>query len=124
MGTFALSLLLWCCAAPAATLRYWVQPCSSPQAGCRTTDPELAEWAMEAWQTASDGHLKLENTAHRKKAHISIFWTGGRDGVYGETRPILVEGVRGAEVYVLPTSGPADDADGLLRDAIVYLTCL
>ena len=79
---------------------------------------------MEAWQGASHGHLKLERTTDREKAPIRIFWTGGRDGVYGEARPIVVEGVRGAEVYVLPTAGPAGDTDGLLRDAIVYLTCL
>jgi predicted Zn-dependent protease len=42
--------------------------------------------------------------------------------LYGETRPVLVEGVRGAEVYVLPQAGANGDA--LLRETIVYLTCL
>ena len=79
---------------------------------------------MEAWQAASDGHLKLERATDREKAHIRILWTGVREGVYGEARPIVVDGVRGAEVYVLPTAGPAGDGAALLRDAIVYLTCL
>ena len=79
---------------------------------------------MEAWQAASDGHLQLERTSDREKAHIRIFWAGARPGLYGETRPILVEGVRGAEVFVLPAADPAGEADSLLRDAIVYLTCL
>ena len=65
---------------------------------------------MEAWQAASDGHLKLERTTDREKAHIRILWTAAREGVYGEARPIVVDGVRGAEVYVLPTAGPAGDA--------------
>ena len=42
----------------------------------------------------------------------------------GEARPIVVEGVRGAEVYVLPAPDQPGEKDALLRDAIVYLTCL
>ena len=55
-------------------------------------------------------------------AHIRVFWANGRDGLYGEARPIVVDGVRGAEVYVLPEQ--SSSADGLLRDAILYLTCV
>lgn len=116
-----LALLLIAMAAPAANLRYWVEPCGKPQAGCRPGDPELAEWAMDAWQSASSGELVLEKTADREKAHIRVYWSGGRPGLYGEARPILVEGVRGAEVYVLP---PPADVEGLTRETIVYLTCL
>jgi len=118
-------VLLWLClAAPCATLRYWVEPCAKPESGCHTGDPELAQWAMEAWQTASAGHLALEKTMDREKAHIRVFWSGGREGLYGEARPILVDRVRGAEVYVLPPPETPNDKDALLRDAIVYLTCL
>jgi len=119
-----LALLFLCCIAPCATLRYWVEPCAKPERGCHTGDPELAQWAMEAWQAAAAGHLTLEKTADREKAHIRVFWSGGREGLYGEARPILVDGVRGAEVYVLPPPETPDDRDALLRDAIVYLTCL
>ncbi len=42
--------------------------------------------------------------------------------LYGETEPILVDGKRGGNIYVLPSVAPG--ADPLLRDAIVYLTCL
>jgi len=125
-------VLFWLsAAAPCATLRYWVEPCADPASGCRTGDPELAQWAMEAWQTAAAGHLTLEKTADREKAHIRVFWSGGREGLYGKARPILVDGVRGAEVYVLPPAETAGDPakaagnkDALLRDAVVYLTCL
>ena len=43
--------------------------------------------------------------------------------MYGEARPILVEGKRGAEVYVRPAPLSLNE-DKLLRDAVVYLTCL
>jgi hypothetical protein len=120
----ALVWLLLCSVAPCATLRYWVEPCGKPETGCHADDPELAQWAMEAWQAASAGHLTLEKTSDREKAHIRLFWSGGREGLYGEARPITVEGVRGAEVYVLPPTQTPDDRDVLMRDTIVYLTCL
>jgi hypothetical protein len=79
---------------------------------------------MEAWQGASAGRLILQKTGEREKAHIRIFWTGGRPGLYGEARPIEVDGVRGAEVYVLPPPETPGDKDVLMRDAVVYLTCV
>ena len=116
-------LLIGCGLAQAATLRYWVQPCAPPESGCHPGDAELAQWAMEAWQAASAGRLTLQKTADHDKAHIRVNWTSGSSGLYGETRAILVDGVRGAEVFVLPTVVPPG-ADALLRDAIVYVTCL
>jgi hypothetical protein len=79
---------------------------------------------MEAWQEASGGALHLVRTDDREQAHIRVQWVTGSQGLYGETRPIEVQGARGAEVYILPTVVPAGEKDGLLRDAIVYLTCL
>ncbi|HUI58465.1 MAG TPA: hypothetical protein VLY04_26015 [Bryobacteraceae bacterium] len=118
-------LCLWLCAsAECSSLRYWIEPCSNMESGCHRDDPELAQWALDAWQAASAGHLTLEKVADRDQAHIRIYWANGRSGLYGETRPISVDGQRGAEVYVLPTVVPAGVTDGLLRDAIVYLTCL
>jgi hypothetical protein len=118
------ALLLLCCGlAQTATLRYWVQPCAPVESGCHSGDPELAQWAMKAWQAASAGRLTLQKTAYHDTAHIRVNWTSGSSGLYGETRSIMVDGVRGAEVYVLPTVVPPG-SDALLRDAIVYLTCL
>jgi hypothetical protein len=100
-----------------------VEPCAAPrESGCRDGDPELASWALEAWQGASGGGLHLEATPKMANAHIRVFWANGRNGLYGEARPIMVDGVRGAEVYVLPEQ--SSSADALLRDAILYLTCL
>jgi hypothetical protein len=119
-----LIFLLVGCAAQAATLRYWVEPCSKPESGCHAGDPELAQWAMEAWQTASAGKLTLQKIAEPDRAHIRVHWVSGNDGLFGEARPIVVDGVRGAEVYVLPAVVPPDETDALLRETIVYLTCL
>jgi hypothetical protein len=116
-------LLLWCAVAHGAALTYWVQPCA-PDRTCRAGDSDLANWAMEAWQAASHGHLTLTPTADQGKARIRVYWASGNSGMYGETHRILVDGEPGAEVFVLPTVVPAGEKDALLRDAIVYLTCL
>ena len=121
---FILAFLLLCCPAHAATLRYWIQACDNAESQCRPADPELAEWALEAWQSASEGKLTLQKAAELEDAHIRVYWATADRGLYGEARPIMVKGVRGAEVYVLPGIVSAGEADSLLRDAIVYLTCL
>ena len=54
---------------------------------------------------------------------IRIFWATAEQGLYGETRPVLVDGKPGAEVYVRPAPFPIN-GDQLMRDTIVYLTCL
>jgi len=106
----------------AATLHYWVEPCTTPETGCHTGDPELAEWALDAWHAATAGKLTFEKSADVDRAQIRVYWANGNQGLYGEARPILVNGVRGAEVYVLPP--PENRQDPLLRETIVYLTCL
>jgi hypothetical protein len=119
-----LAILMFCGAAQAASLQFWVQPCTDAQSRCQPGDPELAQWALAAWQAASDGKLTLEKTADVEEAHIRIYWATANQGLYGEARPIIVKGVRGAEVYVLPGIVPEGVSDALLRDAVVYLTCL
>ena len=120
MRLLAIFLFIW--GAQAATLRYWVEPCSNSQTGCLAGDQELAQWALEAWQSATAGKLNFEKTASEEKAHIRVHWANGNQGLYGEARPIMVDGVQGAEVFVLP---PGENRqDPLLRETIVYLTCL
>src|SRR5947209_503943 len=105
-------------------LLYWIQPCNNAESHCQSGDAELAQWAMEAWRSASGGKLALEKTREAADAHIRVYWVAADRGLYGEARPIMVKGVRGAEVYVLPGIVPAGETDVILRDAIVYLTCL
>ena len=107
----ALALMVCCAAAGAETLRYWVDPCSNPETGCLKGDPELAQWALEAWSAASDGKLKFEKADSPERAQIRIHWVTAREGQYGETR--------GGDVYVRPDAG-----QGLLRETVTYLTCL
>jgi hypothetical protein len=112
-------------------LRYWIEPCTRPETGCQKADVQLAEWAFAAWQAASDGKLHLEKTDQRSRANIRLHWADSEQGQYGETRPFVTDAMRGAEVYVRPdlrAMGPdifaAASQDVLLRDTIVYLTCL
>ena len=103
---------------------YWIEPRPGG-------DPQLAEWALKAWERSSGGALHFVQSSSREKALLRVVWASGREGLYGEARPIDVDGDRGAELYVRPEMdglGPEIDAaakkDPLLRDAIVYLTCL
>ena len=119
-----LSFLIVAGAASAAQkYSYWVEPCSQPESGCQTNDPDLAAWALEAWQKASGGAIEVSRVSDPRHARIRIFWATAEQGLYGEARPVLVDGLRGAEVYVRPAPFRSGD-DKLLRDAIVYLTCL
>lgn len=119
------------CAVPAfaqtvQTWTYWVQPCTAEIArdtGCHAGDPELGVWALEAWQTVAGGTLAIKPAKSEDTARLRLYWANGREKLYGETRPLAVNGERGAEVYVLPTIAGAGN-DALLREAIVYLTCL
>lgn len=108
----------------AKDLTYWIEP----RAG---GDPQLAQWALEAWEHASQGSLHFVAVDARDQALLRFLWVTGPNGLYGEARPIVVNGQRGAELYVRPEMdglGPDIEAtaskDHLLRDAIVYLTCL
>lgn len=116
----------------AADYAYWIEPCDPAQSACKPSDPELAEWALQAWQKAAGNEtLKFTKTPSKADAHIRVYWVSQRTGLYGEARPIVVRGKRGAELYVRPEmDGLGEDIaaaakkDPLLRDAIVYLTCL
>ena len=102
---------------------YWVAPCTQVESGCQTNDPELAAWAVEAWQGASEGRLEFRRVSDPEHARIRVIWATAEQGLYGEARPMVVDGKRGAEVYVRPAPFHTGD-DRLLRDTIVYLTCL
>ena len=101
---------------------YWVAPCTNPQTGCVASDVDLARWAMEAWQQASGGKLSFTPAASREEALVRIVWATPEEGLYGETMPLNINGHRGAQVNVRIVDPGKRDA--LLRDTIVYLTCL
>jgi hypothetical protein len=102
---------------------YWIDPCSNAESGCLAGDPQLADWALAAWQTASAGSLEFTRAKDAGHARIRIIWASAEQGLYGEARRIEVDGKVGAEVYVRPSPLRVNE-DPLLRDAVVYLTCL
>ena len=98
--------------------------------GFRSSDRELARWALDAWQRDSGQRLRFEPAAE-SAALIRLYWADPVDGQYGEMLPLLVGSRRGAAVFIRPDMDSLGDgialrahADPLLRDAVVYLTCL
>src|ERR1041385_282421 len=100
-----LRLVMWIfsvCSAYGIDLRYWIEPCTRPETACQKADVQLAEWAVEAWQAASGGKLKLEKTDQMSRANIRLHWADSEQGQYGETRAFVSDNIRGAEVFVRP----------------------
>jgi hypothetical protein len=96
----------------------------------RESDSSLAEWALDEWARASGGILRFE-PAPEAMALVRIYFVEANSGYYGEMRPLIVDGRRGAAVFIRPdieALGPdiASNAgrDSLYRDTIVYLTCV
>jgi hypothetical protein len=98
--------------------------------GYRPSDRELARWALQAWQRTAPKTLRFEASAE-SDALVRLYWAAPAGGEYGEMRPLTVGGRRGAAVFIRPDMealGPdiarLASADDLLRDSIVYLTCV
>ena len=127
MTSRCLLLFVLCSALHAAEeYSYWVEPCTQEKAqatSCATGDEELGAWAFEALQRESNGALIFKKSPTEAHARIRLRWAGGATNLYGETQAVMVDGKRGAIIYVLPDT-PVTGGDRLLRDAIVYLTCV
>ena len=100
------------------------------RAGYHAGDRELAAWAINAWQRSAGPGLRFE-AAPEARALLRVYWADPEDGQYGEMRPFAIGDQRGAAVYIRPdtTSLGPDIArqtrvDPLLRETIVYLTCV
>lgn len=98
--------------------------------GYRPSDDDLARAAFEAWARESGGRLRFVE-APAEDALIHVVWIDPGSGVYGEMRTVLIDGRPRALLYVTPSvdlQGPAIARlaadDPLLRDTIVYLTCV
>ncbi|HUF71887.1 MAG TPA: hypothetical protein VMR74_03195 [Gammaproteobacteria bacterium] len=93
------------------------------------SDAELCAWALDDWVRHAEGRLEV-TPAVEADAVIRIYLVSPGFALYGEMRPILVGDRRGAEVYVrteTETTGDGANAAGLdplMRETIVYLTCL
>jgi len=98
--------------------------------GYRESDRELAKLALDAWSRESGGQLKFTE-ANIAGALIRIRWISPNEGLYGETQRVQVNGKAGAIVYVMPQVSVQGEPiasravqDNLLRETIVYLTCV
>jgi hypothetical protein len=98
--------------------------------GNQPDDHALAEWALKAWTKASSGTLSFR-MVEEERAQLRLYWVSTQSSLYGEMRPIMVQGRRGAAVFVRPEIeglGAEIDAqaraDSVFRDTVVYLTCL
>jgi hypothetical protein len=113
----------------AAPIGYFIDA-ESGAAGFRSGDGELCAWALADWARNAAGRIAFEPAAE-DEALIRVRFVSAQFGQYGEMRPIRVGGRRGAEVFIRPDTdslGPeiaaAARADPLMREAVVYLTCL
>lgn len=100
------------------------------QTGFRPPDRQLAQWAFAAWERSADKRLRFE-AGPESAAVIRLYWAESNEGQYGEMRPLTVGGRRGAAVYIRPDVDSLGEdiarrarVDTLLRDTIVYLTCV
>lgn len=101
-----------------------------PGSQFRPSDRDLATWALKAWEKSVSGALRFEPSIE-DDALVRVYWVPAASGQYGEMRSLLVRGRRGAAVYIRPdTDALGGDiaklarTDPLLRDTIVYLTCV
>ena len=101
-----------------------------PGSQFRPGDRQLATWALQAWEKTIGGALRFEPSSETA-ALVRVYWIEPGDSQYGEMRPLTVNARRGAAVYIRPDTdalgpdiaGPAR-RDPLLRETIVYLTCV
>jgi hypothetical protein len=99
--------------------------------GYRDYDPQLAKMALDAWSRESGGKLKFTESKERDDALIRLRWISPTEGLYGETQFVDIKGKPGAIVNVMPQVSVQGEPlasralqDTLLRDTIVYLTCV
>ena len=99
--------------------------------GFDSGDRELAEMALAAWSRESRSHLKFVPATQESSALVRVRWISAADGLYGETQRTMVNGKPGAIVNVSPSVAGLGEPiatmaskDRLLRDTIVYLTCV
>ena len=99
--------------------------------GYQQSDQELAKLAIAAWARESGGKLKFVEATTKDNALVRLRWISSYAGLFGETQRIFINGKPGAVVNVMPQVAQLGQplssragADPLLRDTIVYLTCV
>jgi hypothetical protein len=134
--TVALGVVVLCAPPPAwqqspglEAIPYFVAD-GTGRTGYQPGDRELAAWALAAWQRVAGPGLRFA-AAPEERALLRVYWADPADGQYGEMVPFAIGGERGARLYIRPDTGALGPdiarqsrRDPLLRDSIVYLTCV
>jgi hypothetical protein len=101
-----------------------------PGSQYKPDDRQLAEWALKDWERSLGGRLRFAPSA-AEDALVRIYWVPAGDGRFGEMRSFDLRGRPAAAVFIRPDTEALDPElarvarqDSLMRDAIVYLTCL
>src|SRR5690349_12155402 len=90
--------------AAAADTSFWIAPCTNSATGSEPADAELARWALQSWESASQGKLHFVETKDQAAALLRFVWEAPAGGLYGETVPINVNGKRGSQIYIVNTT--------------------
>jgi hypothetical protein len=102
-----------------------------PHSGYRPGDADLATWALQEWERASHGSLHLERTHEEAESLLRLFFLPPGRTKLGQSQRFM--SMRRARAMVTVRSnvevlaeplGTLVKEDPLLRDTIVYLTCL
>jgi hypothetical protein len=102
-----------------------------PRSGYRPGDDDLATWALQEWERSSHGTIQFERTIEESDSLLRIFWLPSALTNIGQsTRFMSMRRIRAmvmvrgnAETWSDPL-GTLVKKDPLLRDTVVYLTCL
>jgi hypothetical protein len=99
--------------------------------GFDSRDPELAEFAFAAWSRESAGQLKFVRAAKLSDAAVRVHWISSDEGLYGEMqrqtsggKPVAIVNVSASVAGIGEPLSTIANRDRLLRDSIVYLTCV
>jgi hypothetical protein len=101
-----------------------------PHYGYRPGDTELAIWALQEWERNSSSTVQFERTNEESGGLIRIYWVPAGPTSIGRTQRFMSGRRVRAMVSINPNAERAEPlgamvkADPLLRDTIVYLTCL
>jgi hypothetical protein len=106
-----------------------------PRSGYRLGDDDLATWALQEWERSSHATIRFERTTEEGDSLLRIYWLPPAATNIGQSQRFIGRGASGrgmrAMVVVRPNMerlaeplGTLAKEDPLLRDTIVYVTCL
>ena len=115
---------------PTGRISYFIAD-EIPHSGYRPGDDDLATWALQEWERASHGTIHFERTLDEAESLLRLFFLNPGPAKIGTSQRFMsMRRVRAmvtvranVEVLVEPL-GTLVKKDSLLRDTIVYLTCL